>query len=209
VADWQSLRSWSHRVAGLELTDAALDQLRHYVDLLQVWNRKISLVGSAKPAVVLDKHVADSLIVAARCRGVSAVADLGSGAGFPGLVIALLLPATRITLIEARGKKVSFLEEVRRVLKLGNVEPIHGRVEAVGGEDRHRGAYDLVTSRALADIDHLQELAAPFLRPGGRLLAMRSVTAAVPEGAERFAYTLPDGTPRMLTTCFASQRLRT
>ena len=190
MADWQELRSWSRRVAGLELPDAALDQLRRYVDLLTIWNRKVSLVASAKPSVVLVKHVADSLFAAAHCRDAGAVMDLGSGAGFPGLVVALISPSTRVTLIEARGKKVSFLEEVCRVLALGNAEPIHGRIEAVAGEERHCGAYDLVTSRALADVDALRDFAAPFLRPGGRLLAMRSAGAAIPTGAERIEYCL-------------------
>ena len=198
MADWQELRSWSRRVAGLELTDADIDQLRIYVDLLSLWNHKVSLVGSAKPSVVLDKHVADSLFAAAHCRDAAAVVDLGSGAGFPGLVIALISPSTRVTLIEARGKKVSFLEEVCRVLALENATPIHGRIEVVAGEDRHCGAYDLVTSRALADLQVLREFATPFLRAGGQLLAMRSASAAVPEGGERFEYTLPDGTPRVI-----------
>lgn len=197
MADWDELRAWSRRTAGLELTDPVVEQLRRYVDLLQLWNRKTSLVGSAKTAVVLDKHVADSLFAAAHCRDAGAVVDLGSGAGFPGLVIALTSPGTRVTLIEARGKKVSFLEEACRVLGLENAEPIHGRIEFVAGEERHRAAYDLVTSRALADLDVLRELAGPFLRPCGRLMAMRSSGAAADRG-ERIDYVLPDGSGRAL-----------
>jgi 16S rRNA (guanine527-N7)-methyltransferase len=200
VADWGALREWSRSTAALELSEAAVDQLRCYVDLLRVWNRKVALVARDDPTVVLHKHVADSLFAAAHCQAASAVIDLGSGAGFPGLVIAIIWPKTRVTLIEARGKKVSFLEEVCRVAALDNAEPIHGRIEAVSGEERHRLAYDVVTSRALADIDVLRSLGAPFARESCRLLAMRTATTTVPEGANRLDYVLPDGTPRSLVT---------
>ena len=198
MADWQALREWSRIAAGLDLSDAAIDQLQRYVELLRVWNRKIALVSRDDPAVVLDKHVADSLFAAAYCRDAGAVVDLGSGAGFPGLVIAIAWPATRVALIEARGKKVSFLEEACRTAGITNAEPIHGRIEAVSSEPRHRAAYDRVTSRALADIELLRSLAQPFAGEACRLLAMRSTAAEVPEGAERTGYVLPDGTPRTL-----------
>ncbi|HSP99411.1 MAG TPA: 16S rRNA (guanine(527)-N(7))-methyltransferase RsmG [Candidatus Dormibacteraeota bacterium] len=200
MADWGALRDWSRATAALELTGAAVDQLRCYVDLLRVWNRKVALVARDDPTVVLHKHVADSLFAAAHCRGASAVVDLGSGAGFPGLVIAVVWPRARVTLIEARGKKVSFLEEVCRVAGLDNAQPIHGRIEAVSGEERHRAAYDCVTSRALADIGVLQLLSAPFARANCRLLAMRAAPTEIPAGADRFDYVLPDGTPRSLVT---------
>ena len=200
MADWQALRDWSRTTAALELTEAAADQLRCYVDLLRVWNRKVALVARDDPTLVLHKHVADSLFAAAHCRSANAAVDLGSGAGFPGLVIAIVWPTIRVTLIEARGKKVSFLEEVCRVAGLDNAEPIHGRIEAVSGEERHRAAYDCVTSRALADMDILQSLSRPFARGNCRLLAMRTAATAIPAGAERLDYVLPDGTPRSLLT---------
>mgnify|MGYP000875920390 CR=1 FL=1 len=176
----------------------AIDQLRRYVEVLQVWNRKLALVASDDPTVVLQKHVADSLFAAAHCSGSGAVVDLGSGAGFPGLVIAIVHPTARVTLVEARGKKVSFLEEACRAAGIRNAEPIHGRIETVATESRHRAAYEVVTSRALADLDVLQALAKPFAREKGRLLAMRAAMAPAPAEAARFDYTLPDGTPRTL-----------
>jgi 16S rRNA (guanine527-N7)-methyltransferase len=198
AADWQRLGDWAQRVAGLTLTGDLTDKLRILADLLRLWNRKISLVASANAAVVLDKHIADSLFAAAHCRDAGAVVDLGSGAGFPGLVIAMAAPSTRVTLIEARGKKVSFLEEVCRVAALTNAEAVHGRIEVVGAEPRHREAYDVATSRALADLALLRTLAAPFLRASGRLVAMRSAAAPVPPAATHLDYTLPDGSPRVL-----------
>jgi 16S rRNA (guanine527-N7)-methyltransferase len=200
VLEWERLREWSRRVAGLALSDGATDQLQRYVDVLRVWNRKVALVSQDDLAVVLDKHVADALFAAAHCRDARAVADLGSGAGFPGLVIAIVWPTLRVTLIEARGKKVSFLEEACRVATVGNANPVQGRIEAVSADPHHRGAYDRVTSRALADLDALRTLAQPLAAPGGILLAMRSAAAPVPSDARRIDYALPDGTPRVLVT---------
>lgn len=200
MADWAALRQWARAAAGLELGNPAVDQLQRYVDLLHVWNRRLALVANGDPTVILHRHVADSLLAAAHCPEAGAVVDLGSGAGFPGLVIAIARPATRVVLIEARGKKVSFLEEACRTAGIRNAEPLHGRIEAVSREHRHHASYDCVTSRALADIDVLRTLAQPLAVHGCRLLAMRTTAAAVPAGAVRIDYTLPDGTPRTLVS---------
>ena len=198
MPEWERLRGWSRQSAGLSLTDEAMDQLRRYVEVLLVWNRKVALVAQDDLRSVLDKHVADSLFVAAHCGGVRAAADLGSGAGFPGLVIAIVHPEVRVALIEARGKKVSFLEEARRAARIRHAEPVHGRIEAVASSPQHRAAYDRITSRALADLDVLRVLAQPLAAPEAVLLAMRAASAPVPAGAQRIDYSLPDGTPRAL-----------
>ena len=200
MSDWNSLQEWSRTAAGLELSDGVVGQLRRYVDALRVWNRKMALVARADLSTILDKHLADSLFAAAHCPAEATVADLGSGAGFPGLVIAIVRPAARVTLIEARGKKVSFLEEACRVAGIRNAEPIHARIEDAARTPPHPRRYDFVTSRALADLDALRTLAKPLAAPGARLVAMRSAAGDVPAGAERIDYLLPDGTPRALVT---------
>jgi 16S rRNA (guanine527-N7)-methyltransferase len=105
-----------------------------------------------------------------------------------------------VTLIEARGKKVSFLEEACRVAGIRNAEPMHARIEDAARTPPHPHRYDFVTSRALADLDALRTLAKPLAAPGARLVAMRSAAGDVPAGAERIDYLLPDGTPRALVT---------
>lgn len=200
MPEWERLRAWSREVAGLAPSDRAMDQLRRYMDVLRVWNRKVALVAQDDLPSILHKHVADSLFVAAHCGDTDRVADLGSGGGFPGLVIAIVRPGARVTLIEARGKKASFLEEACRAAGIGNAEPVHGRIEAVSGEPRRRAAYDRITSRALADLDVLRDLAQPLAAPDALLLAMRSASAPVPPGWRRVDYSLPDGTPRALVT---------
>ena len=200
-ADWQRLREWALEVAALDLDTHHLDRLRAYLDTLLLWNRRLALVSQREPAEILAKHFADSLFAAAQCRDDAAVVDLGSGAGFPGLVIAIVHPGARVTLIESRGKKASFLETAARAVAARNVTVCNARIEDVGATVDHQGRYSVAMARALTTTAELLRMAAPFLAPGGRALAMRSVgedRAVEPPPARELAYTLPDGTPRRL-----------
>jgi 16S rRNA (guanine527-N7)-methyltransferase len=197
MTGWERLPAWSRQVAGLELSSDQLVSLRSYIDLLMTWNRKISLVSQQSVDDILVKHVVDSLCAAAHCTGAGAVADLGSGGGFPGLVIGLMHRQTRVCLMESRGKKASFLEEACRLLRLSNCTVYHGRIEAAAAVDAHRGVYDIAVSRALAELPELERLSAPLLTPSGYLLAMRSTGGET--GTYRcIDYQLPDGSPRRL-----------
>jgi len=199
--DWDALQSWSAESAGCVLTTAQVDQLRIYLDTLQLWNRKLALVSQHQAAQIVDKHIADSLFAAGRCGGTDAVIDLGSGAGFPGLPIAIARPNARVSLVEARGKKASFLEEACRVAVIRNASICHARIEAIAEDDAHCGRYEIVTARALTSLAEFLAMARPFLRPGGRAIAMRSLgqdREAEPAQAEEVVYRLPDGTPRRL-----------
>lgn len=197
MSGWTRLQAWFHQTAGLDLTPTQLAALQAYIDLLLTWNRKVSLVSQQDVDEILVKHVADSLFAAAHCTGAARIADLGSGGGFPGVVIAILQPQARVCLMESRGSKASFLEEVCRRLRLGNCAVYHGRIEDAGQSPEHAGSYDLVVSRALADIEELRRLAEPLLTADGRLIAMRA-----PSGGDDacLAYSLPDGSPRRLTS---------
>jgi 16S rRNA (guanine527-N7)-methyltransferase len=200
MSDWNALREWSERVAGLPLSDPQLDQLRAYLDVLLFWNRKMALVSQSDPAVILAKHFADSLFVAARCTSAAAVADLGSGAGFPGIPIAIAAPSARVCLIESRAKKASFLDAARRATSAHNVLVCNTRIEALAADPAHRARYAVVTARALSGLRDLLDQSRLFLAPGGRTLAMRSVGEQIPDlpQVEDVTYRLPDGTPRRL-----------
>lgn len=198
MRDWKALQDWSARCAGLPLTPDALARLRAYVDLLLQWNRKVALVSQGDLPTLLGRHVADSLVAAAHVGEARTIADLGSGAGFPGLVIAIVRPAARVAVVESRGRKVTFLEEACRCAAIGNAEVVQARIEALATDPRHRHHYDLLTSRALADLDRLLSLARPLAAPRAKLLAMRAAGAATPATATAIAYELPDGTPRQL-----------
>ena len=197
---WQDLTLWSSRL-GLSLSSSQLDQLRTYLDFLQFWNRKLALVSQDDPVVIVHKHFADSLAAAVYCADGESLVDLGSGAGFPGLVIAIARPAIPVCLLESRGKKASFLEQACRSTRARNARICNARIEKIAAAPEHRGRYTVATARALAGTAAVLKLAGPLLAPHGRLISMRSVnedTAEDPPGSECIDYDLPDGTPRRL-----------
>ncbi len=159
----------------LNLPAGAEEAMLAYLGELMAWNRAYNLTGVKQPLEMVAWHLLDSLSVAPFLHGES-VADAGSGAGLPGIPLALACPGRRFTLLESRRKRVSFLRHVVRHLALENVEVAHTRVE-----DYHngRGAFDSVAARALARLDALAPLCAPLCAPGGRILAMKGRAPAV------------------------------
>jgi len=128
-------------------------------------------------------HLLDSLALVPHMDGIATLADLGTGAGLPGIPLAIALPALRVTLVESSGKKARFLREAVRRLGLGNARVAESRAEALD----EPGAYDAITARALATLPEILALGGHLLAPGGRLLAMKGVRpdaeiAALPAG---------------------------
>jgi 16S rRNA (guanine527-N7)-methyltransferase len=140
-------------------------RLRLYVDLLKKWQVQINLVSKESIASVWERHIADSLQLREYAgEGDQAIVDLGSGAGLPGLVLALAYPEYRATLVESHGKKVAFLREVARQARI-SVKIIQDRIERVDSEP-FRSTRPVVTSRAVAPLDRLLAFAAPLLATG-------------------------------------------
>jgi 16S rRNA (guanine527-N7)-methyltransferase len=156
------------RALGLELTDAQVGKLVQHLDLLDEWGGRMNLTAIRDRPSQLTKHVLDSLSVRPHLRGLR-VADVGSGAGFPGIPLAIVAPGILFVLIESTGKKCRFLEHVRDALGLGNVEVVQSRAEA------HQPAvrYDTVIARAVGPVADLVRYAGPLVAGGGRLLAMK------------------------------------
>jgi 16S rRNA (guanine527-N7)-methyltransferase len=152
------------------LDDAAPDRLARLLELLA--NEPVAVTSVRDPAVGVDVHIADAL-VALELEGVRAagrIADLGSGGGIPGLVLAISRPLAHVALVESAGRKTAFLRGAVAALGLSNVEVVHARAEAwPDGAGRN----DLVTARALAPLPVLLEYAAPLLRIGGSLVAWK------------------------------------
>jgi 16S rRNA (guanine527-N7)-methyltransferase len=152
---------------------AAIDA---HVRLLLAWNEAINLTAIREPADVATGHVIDSLTARAILRewDIDRFIDLGSGGGFPGLPLAISLPATTAVLADSVGKKVRFLDTVIEAVGLaGRVETYTGRAEALAGEHHHRERWPAVTARAVASLPELAELAFPLLAPGGMLVAWK------------------------------------
>ena len=165
---------------GLDLALQA--PLRAYLALLARWNRAYNLTAIRDPAEMVGKHVLDSLSMHAFV-GAGTLADLGTGAGLPGIPLALAHPQLQVTLVEANGKKARFLREAVRTLALGNVRVVESRIEAVAEPGHH----DAITARALANLPLILQLGGHLLKPDGRLLAMKGAhpaaeIAALPAG---------------------------
>jgi len=158
----------------------ALETLLDYIELLTRWNATYNLTAVRDPQQMIAQHLLDSLAVAGLVQGDS-LADIGSGAGLPGIPLAIVAPERQVTLIDANGKKTRFLREVVRSLELGNVRIEATRVEAA------RGAYATVTARAFAALGEIVRLAGHLLATDGILIALkgqlhRDELLAVPDG---------------------------
>lgn len=168
------------RAFGLELSDAQWATFGRYQDLLLEWNARFNLTSITAPREIEVKHFLDSLSVAeafdsAARAAPQAVVDIGSGAGFPGIPLAIAFPAWQVLLLEATGKKVGFIEHVIRELPLPNARALQGRAEEVARRPQHRAQYSIALARAVAALPTLVEYALPLLRAGGTLVAQKGV----------------------------------
>ena len=149
----------------IEVTNAQHDALVAYVLLLEKWNKAINLTAVRDPAQMVSRHILDSLAIKDYVNFTS-LADVGAGAGLPGIPLAIIKPHLNVTLIDSVAKKTRFIQQAAAVLKLANVKVIHSRVEDITLET------EAVVARAFASPDKLAALTAHLLAPGGRLLAM-------------------------------------
>ncbi|MBI3044122.1 MAG: 16S rRNA (guanine(527)-N(7))-methyltransferase RsmG [Betaproteobacteria bacterium] len=171
-------------IAGLDLTLPPQTQARllEYLALLQKWNRVYNLTAVRELSKMVSHHLLDCLAVAPHVTA-SAILDVGSGAGLPGIPLALALPHAHVTLLESSHKKAAFLQQAKFELKLDNTTVVCERVETW----RPGRAFELVISRAFSDLAEFVTLAGRHAAPGGRLAAMKGVyphgeTAQLPSG---------------------------
>ena len=160
------------KTLGVPLDERAIERLVAYLDLLARWNKTYNLTAVRDPDEMIDRHIADSLAIVPKLPAGS-LADLGSGAGLPGVIVAIAQPERPVFLVESNGKKARFLREVRRTLGLDAVTVVEARAEA----PHPAQPVALVTARALADLSDLVRLAAPWLGAAGELWAMKSRAA--------------------------------
>ena len=166
-------------IAGVHLSDLEREAIDDHVRLMLAWNEAINLSGIRDPAAIALEHVLDSLtaLPILRRAGVTEILDLGSGAGYPGLPLAIALPATRALLVESVGKKARFLAVVAEALGVSaRVRVAPTRAETLAADPLHRGRWPAVVARAVCDLTELAELALPLLADGGALVAWKKVT---------------------------------
>jgi 16S rRNA (guanine527-N7)-methyltransferase len=199
---------------GLNLTNEHLQAFQVYYEELVAWNAKFNLTAITEYEQVQVRHFLDSLScaralvgteyllpTAARGTGLRLVrpitcVDVGSGAGFPGLPLKIVLPRLRLTLLEATGKKATFLERIVERLGLEEVKVIKGRAEELGRMGGHREYYELVLARAVAELPALAEYLLPLCRLGGLCIAQKGAQAQVEVASAQTALSILGGSLR-------------
>jgi 16S rRNA (guanine527-N7)-methyltransferase len=187
------------RAYGVTLSDTNVSQFERYLALLSEHAAHVNLVGSTEPELIVRRHFLESMALGAalRERGImldgAKVLDLGAGAGFPGVVLKVVWPPLRLTLLDATAKKTAFLETLVDGLGLEDVEVATGRAEALAHDARWRGRFDVVVARAVAPLPVLVELGLPFARVGGYLVSPKGSRAAAELAGARRALEVVGG----------------
>lgn len=199
----------------LPLSDQQKKQFERYFELLVEWNEKINLTAITDKDEVYLKHFYDS--IAPILQGLIPnetikLLDIGAGAGFPSLPMKILYPQLDVTIIDSLNKRINFLQLLAQELDLDDVHFYHGRAEDLAQDKNFRAQYDFVTARAVARMQVLSELTIPYLKVGGKLLALKASNA--PEELleaknalnllfskveDNLNYALPNGDPRYIT----------
>lgn len=159
---------------GIQLTDNQLYQLQKYYELLVEYNQYMNLTGITEKEDVYLKHFYDSitLVKAVHLEKINTLCDIGTGAGFPGLVLKIVFPNINVTLVDSLNKRIEFLKVVIEKLGLENIEVVHARAEEYA--ITHRENFDVVTSRAVANLSLLSEYSIPMVKKHGYFIPMKS-----------------------------------
>ncbi|MFU8826601.1 MAG: 16S rRNA (guanine(527)-N(7))-methyltransferase RsmG [Brevefilum sp.] len=167
---------------GFDLSKEKITALEMYEDALLDWNQRMNLTAVSDPEGVRTKHFLDSMTILTAWERKSPpgrLIDVGTGAGFPGLVLKLFWPTTQVTLVESVGKKADFCRHLVELLGLEQVTVLAERAEVIGQDPAHRQTYDLAVARAVARMPILMEYLLPLVRWHGKVMAMKGETAPV------------------------------
>ena len=199
----------------ISLTEEQCNEFLLYYKILLEWNQVMNLTAITEQSDVITKHFTDSVSLVRVIPDLGArdlsVADLGTGAGFPGIPLKIVFPNLRITLMDSLDKRVRFLNHVIEELELKDIHAIHGRAEELGQNKDHREQYDLCVSRAVANMAVLCEYCLPLVKTGGVFTAYKTESAANEVAAAKGAlkklggsvsdiheFSLPNGDPRTM-----------
>ena len=165
---------------GVEITEDMAEKLNLYGNLLLEWNGKINLTAITEPREVLYKHFYDCILFLKHCKleKEALLIDVGTGAGFPGMVLKIVRPDLKVTLLDSLNKRLVFLNDVIEKLELSGIKTVHLRAEDAGRSKLHRESYDAAAARAVANLPVLLEYCTPLVKKGGVFVAMKGPSAA-------------------------------
>lgn len=171
---WDLMREAAKDVE-IDLTEEQYNQFIKYMRLVQEWNEKINLTAITEDEEVIKKHFIDCMkaFKSSAIKNAKTVIDVGTGAGFPGMPIAILNPNCKVTLLDSLNKRINFLNTVVRELNLKNVTTIHSRAEDGARKAELREQFDVATSRAVANMAVLSEFCMPYVKKGGYFVALK------------------------------------
>lgn len=164
---------------GIELSEKQLSLFKVYFENLLEWNQVMNLTAITEADKVYEKHFLDSLSIVEAVpfeklkKGFSLI-DVGTGAGFPGLPVAIVFPNIQVVLMDSLNKRIKFLDDTISKIGLGNVRTVHARAEELARNKAYREKYDMCCSRAVANISTLSEYCLPFVKPGGVFLSYKT-----------------------------------
>ena len=164
------------KILGFDFSVEQISKFYKYMNMLIEWNEKINLTAITDEEEIIEKHFIDSLTILKYIKDGYTIIDVGTGAGFPGLPIAISSRA-EVTLLDSLNKRVNFLNSISTELGLNNVNSIHGRAEEMGANQKYREKYDVAVSRAVAPMNVLVEYLLPFVKIGGICICMKGPKA--------------------------------
>ena len=171
---WKSIVLEGAKTFGIDISPQQADMMAVHADELIKWNKKTNLTAITKPVDVAVKHFVDSVIPSLRINRKASLIDIGSGGGFPGIPLKVILPELTVTLVDSSRKKVNFLKQVIRLLNMDNIDAVHSRIEELAEDSLFAGAFDVAISRAFSNLNRFVDLSYPLLKKDGKIIAMKS-----------------------------------
>lgn len=173
IEEFKKIMNGYGKKINILFTEEQLENFYKYMQLLIEWNEKINLTAIIEPKDIILKHFIDSLTINKYIKENTYIADVGTGAGFPGIPLKIIRNDIKLVLVDSLNKRINFLNEVIKELNLKNIETVHSRIEDFGKNKKYREKFNYSTARAVANLSTLSEYLLPIIKNGGQAIVMK------------------------------------